>query len=96
MSIVEGCCCDSGLIDAVVLVFLLKAVNDDDIGFGTAALLALFTSILAFGLALGLGSVLGLWGIVLAAVIVAGALGVAAAFMVIHIGIGLGLNYLMS
>lgn len=100
------------LIDAVVLVFLLKVVNDDDIGFGTAALLALFTSILAFALALFLFGVMGPWGVVVAALIVAGALGfaiaalfgvelkralgVAAAFMVIHVGVSLGLRYLLS
>ena len=33
------------LIDAVVLIFLLKIINDDDIGFGTAFVVALVASI---------------------------------------------------
>ncbi len=57
------------LIDAVVLMALLKAVKDEDAGFGISIVVALVASIGTTILAIGLTSVLGVAGIVLAAVV---------------------------
>jgi hypothetical protein len=65
------------LIDAAVMMVLLKTISGEDVGFGTAILLGLGTSIVTFLLALGLGLVLGIVaGIVVAGVIGAAGLGV--------------------
>ena len=93
-------------IDALVLMVLLKTINDDDIGFGTSILVALVASIATTLLAVGLAAVMGMVGIAVAAVIAAALLGVAvsalfgveikrsfligAIFMVVHIGVGIG------
>ena len=97
-------------IDALVLMILLKAINDDDIGFGTSAVVALVASIGTTLLAVGLTAVMGVAGIAVAGLIAAALLGVAvsalfgveikrsfligAIFMVIHIGVGI-LFYLL-
>ena len=64
-------------IDALVLIFLLKAINDEDIGFGTAFVVALVAAIGTTALAFGLGAVMGIAGIFVAAVVAAALLGVA-------------------
>lgn len=66
-------------IDAVVLIVLLKVVNDEDVGFGLAIIVALVTAFGTQALALGLESVIGLGiiGFLIAAVIAALLLGVA-------------------
>lgn len=96
------------LIDTLILVGLLKAINDEEIEFLTAALIALVTSIGTTALAVALVGAMGIWGIVVAGVVAAAALGLAVSslfgveikrslliggiFMVAHIGISLGLN----
>jgi len=100
------------LIDAVVLVFLLQIMNQEDIGFGTAVIVALVTSIGSSLLALGLILVMGTAGIFVAAAIAAVLVGLALAalfgmevkramsigalFMVAHIGVALGLQMLLG
>jgi hypothetical protein len=51
-------------IDALVLMVLLKAINEDDVGFGTAFLVALVTSIGTTLLSIGLAALMGIAGIV--------------------------------
>lgn len=100
------------LIDATVLIFLLKIVNDDDVGFGAAALLSFCTSIAAFALSIGLISAIGPAGLIVAVAIVAIALGMAVAilfgvelkramlvgmlFMALHVLVGMGLRWLFT
>jgi hypothetical protein len=99
-------------IDAVVLMVLLKTINDEDIGFGISILVALVASIGTTVLAIGLASVMGLAGIAVAALIAAALLGVAVSalfgvelkrsfligviFMVVHVCVGIGLQLMMS
>jgi hypothetical protein len=93
-------------IDALVLMVLLKTVNDEDVGFGISIIVALVASIGTTILAIGLAAVMGIAGIALAALIAAVLLGIAvsalfgveikrsfligAIFMVVHIGVGIG------
>jgi hypothetical protein len=65
------------LIDAGVLMVLLKTINDDDVGFGSALLLALVTSVGTLLLALGLVEVMGTAGVFVAAILAAVLLGIA-------------------
>jgi len=97
-------------IDAVVLIALLKIINEDDIGFGTAFVVALVASIGTTVLAIGLAAAMGLGGIVVAAVIAALLLAIAVSalfgveikrsfliggiFMLVHIGVGVGFQLL--
>jgi hypothetical protein len=99
-------------IDAIVLMVLLKALNEDDAGFGRALLVALVAAIGTKALAVGLGLALGIAGIILAAIIAAAGLGIAvsalfgadikrscligAVFMIVHMGVSLGLLWLRS
>jgi hypothetical protein len=99
-------------IDAVVLIVLLKVVNDDDIGFGAAILLALVASIGTTVLAIALGAVMGILGIVVAAVIAAAAVGAAVSalfgveikrsfliggiFMAVHIAVAVGFQLMAT
>ena len=99
-------------IDALVLMALLKAVNDEDIGFGISIVVALVTSIGTTVLAVGLVSVMGIAGIAVAGIIAAALLGVAVSalfgveimrsfligfiFMVVHIGVGIGFRIMMQ
>lgn len=98
-------------IDALVLMVLLKTINDDDIGFGTSLVVAIVASIGTTLLAIGLASVMGIAGIAVAGIIAAALLGVAvsalfgveikrsfligAIFMVAHIGIGIGFQLML-
>ncbi len=100
------------LIDAAVLIFLLKVVNDDDIGLGTAALVAFVTAIATFAMAVGLIMVMGPAGLFVAAIVAAALLGlaiamlfgvelkramaVAGAFMVVHLAVGFAFQWLKS
>jgi hypothetical protein len=100
------------LIDALVLMALLKLVNDDDIGVGTAVLVGLGASIGTAVLATFLVEWMGLAGIVVAAVIAAAILGVAVSalfgveikrsfligtiFVVVHVAVGIGFHLLLS
>lgn len=95
-------------IDAVVLMVLLKAVNDEDVGFGTSFLVALAASIGTAVLAIALAAMIGVAGIVIAAVIAAAILGAAVSamfgmeikraflvgglFMLVHIGVAVGFH----
>ena len=99
-------------IDAVVLIVLLKTLNDEDVGFGTAFLVALVAAIGTTALAFGLVAVMGITGIFVAAVVAAGLLGAAVSalfgveikrsfliaiiFMVVHIGVGVGFQWLLN
>ena len=99
-------------IDAVVLMLLLQAFNDEDIGFGLAFVVALVAAIGTAALTFGLVMAMGLAGAFVAAVVAAGLLGVAvsalfgveikrsfligAIFMVIHIMVGIFLRMLFS
>jgi hypothetical protein len=100
------------LIDAGVLMLLLKMINDDDAGLGISAIIAIVTSIGTSLLAFGLISVMGVTGLYLAAMIAAGLLGIAVSaifgveikrslliaviFIVVHVALSLGLNALMT
>ncbi len=93
-------------IDAAVLMFLLKVVNDEDVDFGTAFLVALATAIGTGVLAWLLAAAMGFAGTILAAIIAAALLGVAVSalfgveikrsfliatlFVVIHVGVSMG------
>jgi hypothetical protein len=95
-------------IDALVLMVLLKAISDEDLDFRAAALIAVVAAIGTTALAFGLSLALGMVGVILAAMIAAAALGVAvsalfgaeikrsfligALFVIIHIGVNLGLQ----
>ncbi len=95
-------------LDAVVLMVLLKTVQDEDVNFGTAIIVALVTAIGTSLLAMGLVLALGLAGILLAALIGGALLGVAVSalfgveikraflisglFMVVHIVASIGLQ----
>ena len=99
-------------IDALVLMGLLKAINDDDIGFGTSAVVAFVASIGTIALAAFLVSVMGIGGVLVAAIVAALLLGVAVSalfgveikrsmligfiFMVVHIGVQLGFNMMLA
>jgi hypothetical protein len=94
------------LIDAGVLMLLLKTINDEDVDFVTAIIVAFVAAIGTAALASGLALVMGTVGVILAALVAVGALGIAISalfgmeikrsfliaflFMVIHIGIGVG------
>lgn len=69
------------LIDAFVLMALLKLVSDEDIGFGTAVLVGLLAALGVFSLVIALGMLLGLVGVLLAVVLGAAGLGVAISAM---------------
>ena len=100
------------LIDAFALVCLLKAINEDDMGFGSAFIIALVAAIGTNLLAYGLASVLGLAGVLLAAVIGAACVGVAVSamlgveikrafligglFMVVHISVAIAFQMLLG
>jgi hypothetical protein len=100
------------LIDAGVLMLLLKSINDDDIGFGAAIVTALVTAIATTALAMGLITVIGPWGILVAALLAAALLGVAVSamfgveikrsiligviFVVVHIAASFGLQAMMG
>lgn len=99
------------LFDAAALVFLIKAINQDEMGFVMAAIIALVASIGTGLLAIGLASVLGLAGVLLAAAVGAAGAGVAVSallgieikrafligrlFMVAHIGFAILLAMLI-
>ena len=98
-------------IDAFVLMALLKAINDDDASFVGAFLLALGAAIGTALLAAGLAVVMGIAGIVVAALLAGAILGVAVSalygveikrsfaiagiFMVVHIGVGIGFELML-
>lgn len=78
------------IISALVLIGVLKAVSDEEIGFFTAAILALVTSVvtnfLSIGLSIGLAILLGplpgvILGVLLGATIAAVALGFVVGYM---------------
>lgn len=97
------------LLDAAVLMFLLKVINEDEIGFGTSVIVAVIASVGTTLLAIGLRLLIGIAGVAVAAVIAALLLGVAVAalfgveikrsfliaglFMLVHMGVALGLHY---
>lgn len=97
-------------IDAAVLIFLLQTINQDEIGFGTAFLVALVASVGTLLLAIGFASFMGLAGLFVGAIVAAVLLGVAVSalfgveikrsfliagiYMVVHIGVGLGFQAL--
>lgn len=96
------------LIDAFILIALLKVINDDEIELLTAGIVALVTSIGTSALAYALASAMGVWGIVVAGVVAAAGLGIAVSslfgveikrsmligfiFMILHIGIGVSIS----
>ena len=54
------------LIDTLVLMVLLKTVNDENIEFVSAIIVAVITAIATAALAIALSLVIGIWGVVLA------------------------------
>jgi len=65
------------ILDAVVLIVLLKTMVDEDVGIGTACLVALGASIAVFAIAAGLEPFIGLFfAISIAASVSAAILGV--------------------
>ncbi|MHC4180755.1 MAG: hypothetical protein ACYSWU_24915 [Planctomycetota bacterium] len=100
------------LIDAAVLMALLKTVTDEDVGFGTAVLVAIAAAIGTALLAFGLTAVMGVAGIIVAAIVAAAGLGIAvsalfgveikrsflisAIFMVVHIAVGVGFELMLG
>ncbi len=99
-------------IDALVLMVLLKTINDEDIGFGMSIVVALVASVGTTVLAIGLAAVMGIAGIAVAAIIAAALLGVAVSalfgveikrsfliggiFMLVHIGVGIGFQLMLQ
>ncbi len=65
------------LVDAMTLIVMLQVVQGEDIGFGTAAIMAFVAAIVTGVLALVLGALIGLPGVLLAGLL--GAIGVGAA-----------------
>ncbi len=100
------------LIDAAVLMVLLKTVSDQDVDFVTAVIVAIVAAIGTTALAFGLVSMMGIAGIIVAAIAAAAGLGIAvsalfgveikrsfligAIFMVVHIGVGVGFQLMLS
>jgi hypothetical protein len=98
------------LVDAAVLMALLKSLSGVEIGLGTAAVIALVASLGATFVAVGLILALGFVGIILAAILVAVGLGIAlsfffgadlkracligAIFTIVHVGVGFGLMWM--
>jgi hypothetical protein len=98
------------VIDAAVLMVLLKTINDDEIGFGTSIVVSLVAAIGTTLLAKALATVMGIAGIAVAAIIAAALLGVAvsalfgveikrsfligAIFVVVHIAVGIGFHFM--
>ncbi|PHS18444.1 MAG: hypothetical protein COA78_02135 [Blastopirellula sp.] len=68
------------LIEALVLMALLKTFNDDDLGLGSAFALAIGTSIITALAMAGFVSLIGLPGIIVAAVLAALSLGIVISF----------------
>lgn len=99
-------------IEAAALMFLLKAINDDDISLGIAFFVALVAAIGTTILAVVLTVVLGIAGLFLAVVLGAALLGVAVSalfgveikrsflvggvFMILHIAISFGFQAMVS
>ena len=97
-------------LDAVVLMFLLKTVNDEDIGFFAAIILALVGAIGTSIVAALLVTALGFFGVIVAALVAAALLGVAVSalygveikrslmiggiFTVVHIAASIGLQWM--
>ena len=100
------------LIDAMVLIVMLQMIQEEQMGWGIAAIIALVAAIGTSLLAIGLGMALGLIGVLLAAVI--GAAGVGAAvsllfgveikramliggvFMAVHLAVSIAFQLLMN
>ena len=99
------------IVDAAVLMILLKNFSGEDVGFITALIVALVAALVTYGLAIGLAGPLGAGGIVVAALIGAAGVGIAvsalfgveikrsfligAIFIAVHIGIGIALQSMM-
>lgn len=81
------------LLDAVALIIILKVMDDADVSLFTAFFLALGASIVTLILALGLGALIGVAGVLIAAVIMVGLLGVAISAL---FGIEIKRSFLMS
>jgi hypothetical protein len=93
-------------------MLLLKTINEEDVGFGTAFLVSFVTAIGATVLAIGLVSLMGMAGIVVAALLAAAILGVAVSalfgmeikraflvagiFVVAHVAVSAGVNMMLS
>lgn len=100
------------ILDAVVFIIILKVMDDADVSLFTAFFVALGASILTVILALGLGALIGVAGILIAAVIMVGLLGVLISalfgieikrsfimggiFMLMHLCISYGLSMLFQ
>lgn len=70
------------IMDAVVLIVLLKTMVDEDVGVGTACLVALGASIAAFAIAAGLAPLIGiLFAVLVAASVSAAIVGVVVSAM---------------
>ena len=98
------------LVDAAVLIVLLKSLSGVEVDLGIAAIIALAASFGATFVAIGLMLVIGVVGIVLAAILMAVAVGIALSlffgadlkracligviFTVVHIGTGFGLMWM--
>lgn len=94
------------LIDAAVLVALIKAVNAQDVDFLTAIIIAVVASVGTGLVAVGLGALMGVAGLVLAAIVGAVVVGfavsvfvgmefkraclVGAIFVAVHLGVSFG------
>jgi len=100
------------LLNACVLMALLKVINDEDAGFGMSALVALGTSIGALVLGIVFVEMMGSAGFIVAALLTAALLAIAVAaifavelkraclisvlFMAINIGISLGFEMMFQ
>ena len=94
------------LIDAAVLMVLIKAVNEQEVDFVTSIIIALVASIGTGLIAVGLGTLMGTVGLLLAAVVGAVVVGfavsvfvgmefkraclVGAIFVAVHLGVSFG------
>ena len=99
-------------IDAVVLIFLLQTINQDNIGLGTALIVALVAAVGTSVLAIGLVALMGTAGLFVAAILAALLLGVAISalfgveikrsfligglFMLVHMGVAVAFQMLLG
>jgi hypothetical protein len=102
----------SAVIEAAILIVLLKALSGEDISFGGACLIAFVSSVATTLLAMALTLAMGPAGFFVAALIAAAVLGavlsalfgveikracvIGGIFTVVHIAIGIGLSLIFA
>jgi hypothetical protein len=99
------------LIDAMVLIVMLQMIQEEQMGWGMAAVIAIVAAIATGLLALGLVAAIGLAGLLLAAIIGAAGVGVTVSllygveikramliggvFMAVHLAVSIAFQFMM-